>query len=116
MNLPEVINGLSQADLFELFRQQLRKDFEESGAEAQFTMDLPSDFGQLLECIARQLARIDKHSSSMLLNLLYRIDVNEKTFKLQNELNDGQNLYHAMAEQIIKRILQKVVLKKKFSQ
>lgn len=115
MNLPEVIAGLRQEDLFELFRQQVRKDFEDSGADAEFTNNLPSDFKQLLESIAFQLARIDRHGGSTLLNLLYRIDVNEKIIKQDDEANEKRNIYYAVAEQIIKRILQKVVLKKRFS-
>ena len=112
----DVNNHLLKEDLFELFKIQLKKDFEVSGRNGDFVENLPSQFDSLREKIQREINCILKESSSSLPGLLYRVDISEfqlKKYQSENKMLDFEEL---IAELIIKRILQKVILRKKFSQ
>lgn len=112
----DVNNQLLIEDLFELFKIQLKKDFEGSGRNGDFAEHLPSQFDTLKEKIQREIRCILKDSSSSLAGLLYRVDISEfqlKKYQSENKIIDFEEV---IAELIIKRILQKVILRKKFSQ
>lgn len=115
MNEPSIRHELGRPDLFNLFREQLKKDFADSGADTAFTEDLPSDYPDLEARIAKELKKTDQRHSGTIMNLFYRIDINENTLKQLAKTGGDRDYYHMVAEQIIKRILQKVVLKIKFS-
>lgn len=108
-NIVPVNDQLSRRDLFEAFRQQLAKDFEQSNFEANFVQDLEPDYSHIREKIAHELQRSEKRADADLLRLLYRIDISE--FQLKQYLNENRNQNHlnTIAELMIKRVLQKVV-------
>jgi hypothetical protein len=114
MQEPEVNNYLLKEDLFELFRAQLRKDFEGSGIGAEFTDKIPETFVELKRCVATIIRPLSGQRHSLLQGLLYRVDISEA--QLKNYSGDpGVSFEEMLAELIIKRILQKVILKKTFS-
>lgn len=106
---------LLKEDLFVLFLSQLRKDFESSALDADFVDSLPKEFDRLREALIFQLAPLFKHGSSTLSSLLYRIDISESTLQNYQKKNQHLKFEEVVAELIIKRILQKVVLKKTYS-
>jgi hypothetical protein len=106
---------LQKEDLFELFKRQLKKDFEGAGLSADFTASLPINFEELKSLIIKQLIHISKHSHSALNNLLYRVDISELQLKTYQKNNPTLNDEELKAELIIKRELQKIILKKNFS-
>lgn len=112
----ELKHQLLQQDLFNLFKIQLKKDFETTGLDADFTDDLVPEFELLKSAIISQLKPILKNTYSSLSNLLYRIDISEVQIKNYQETNGLLSFEEVLAELIIKRILQKVILKKRFSQ
>lgn len=114
MEAPEIRAYLINEDLFTLFKKQLKKDFETSGVDAGFADNLLPEWFSLKEVIGRALKPLSKNTSS-LTPLLYRIDINETEIKQYQALNNDMPFDEVVAELIIKRILQKVVLKKKFS-
>ena len=105
---------LINEELFERFKKQLKKDFETSGVEAGFAENLLPEWISLKEVISRALQPQLKNSSS-LSALLYRIDINESEIQPYQIKHPEAPFEEIIAELIIKRILQKVVLKKKFS-
>ena len=115
MNEIDLRAGLSQHELFELFRLQLQKDFEVTGCDAEFTNELPSNFEELKGVISVQLKKLGKSSSSKLPELLYRIDINENHIKQFTKNQPAEEWEALIAELIIKRILQKIILKKTYS-
>lgn len=115
MDQLEIKASLLQQELFELFRLQLKKDFEVSGCDVEFTEQLPVIFEQLRETISTQLKKMEKNSASKLPELLYRIDLSERQVKRFSEEHPGEIWEDLLAELIIKRILQKVILKKTYS-
>ncbi len=110
----EVSAYLINEDLFTLFKKQIRKDFENCGVEAGFADNLLPEWFSLKEVIARSLKTVNK-GSPLFKALLYRIDISEQEIAHYQSLHGGLAFEDMMAELIIKRILQKVVLKKKFS-
>src|SRR5688500_16513560 len=98
-------------DLFALFRMQLKKDFEGSGLNAQFTETLPRQFNDLSLSIAHELQPIMGKSS--LGALLYRVDISERQIGEYQHEKDSLSFVEVISELIIKRVLQKVILKKK---
>lgn len=115
MDKLDIKASLLQQELFELFRLQLRKDFEVSGCDAGFTAHLPLSFDQLKDEISVQLRKMEKGSTSKLPELLYRIDLSERQIKRFSEEHPAENWEDLVAELIIKRLLQKVILKKTYS-
>jgi hypothetical protein len=114
MEALEIGAYLINEDLFKLFKKQLKKDFETSGVDAGFADNLLPEWLFLKEVIARALKPLS-NSNQLLTSLLYRIDISETEIQHARALHGDMAFEELMAELIIKRILQKVVLKKKFS-
>jgi uncharacterized membrane-anchored protein YhcB (DUF1043 family) len=109
--LPDIKNQLSSKDLFDAFKRQLVKDFEQSNFPASFVAALEPDYNSIHEKIATELQRNENKADFNLMNLLYRIDISEA--QLKRYLNESKNdhYFNVIAELIIKRVLQKVVIK-----
>lgn len=101
-------------DLFELFKLQLKKDFESCGMEGGFAEHLPSVYENLHAAILKELKGVMK-SESGLMALLYRIDISEPMIRKSRNEHPDADFDILLTELIIKRILQKVILKKHFS-
>lgn len=104
---------LVNENLFELFCAQLKKDFEGSGLSAEFTGDLPREFNDLKNSVLGEVKRVI--SKSALPALLYRVDISEKQLTDYQKKNSALSFEEVISELIIKRVLQKVILKKRFS-
>jgi hypothetical protein len=114
-SLVQITHFLSQQDLFVSFKNQLKKDFESCGQSIHFIDALPSEFINLREAITAQIFNISKNSNNALMNLLYRIDISEKQIKDYANKKNDLIFENVIAELIIKRILQKVILKKHYA-
>jgi len=102
---------LTKKDLFYAFKLQLAKDFVQSNFEAGFVQALEPVYANIHEKIMVELQRSEKRADSNLMQLLYRVDISEA--QLKKYLNEATNENHlgTIAELIIKRVLQKVVIK-----
>jgi hypothetical protein len=115
MQEPDINDYLLKEDLFELFRAQLKKDFEGSGISAEFTHKIPRAFLELKLFIAAIILPLAGERHSLVQGLLYRVDISEGQLKNYSSRNPGAPFEEMLAELIIKRILQKIILKKTFS-
>jgi hypothetical protein len=106
----ELAPYFTQKDLLRELILQLKKDFASAGIPIKLLLTQKYSFDQL--CTTLQLA-FRERSAQQLFNLLYRIDVSEK------QLREGMPTPgiddRLFAEIIIKRELQKVVLRKRYS-
>jgi hypothetical protein len=109
--LPDISNQLSSKTLFEDFKTQLIKDFEQSNFPAGFVEALEPDYQSILEKIAIELQRNERRTDFHLMNLLYRIDISEAQLKRYLSERQNESHFNVIAELIIKRVLQKVVIK-----
>ncbi|MFN7913607.1 MAG: hypothetical protein ACK5QC_17435 [Bacteroidota bacterium] len=101
--IPDFINDR----LFNLFIEQLSKDFEMSGINIGFIDTLSSDYKQIVATIKSQLKQ------SSIEALLYRVDIGEAQLKNYCKINQLEFLDGA-SELIVKRILQKVIFRLKY--
>lgn len=97
----------------EKFKQQTYKDFELAGALANLprldTINLP----QLQEAFYQSVLALDNLNA--LKNLLYRIDITELQIKQAAQQEPELPLQRVIAQLMIKRILQKIILKELYS-
>lgn len=105
--------ALQQEDLFSAFVKQLRKDFEGAGEALDESLIIPSQLLDLQKVLAEQLKRVDKNGH--LQGLLYRVDISEKQIKEAIEKQTSQIFEEVLSDLVIRRILQKIILRKKFS-
>jgi hypothetical protein len=110
-----VNNHLQKEDLFDLFKRQLKKDFEGAGLNGDFTEKLPADFDSMSRQLVSELEPLLKVNSFLISSLLYRVDLSEMQVQAYQEKNPGLPFGQLLSELLIKRTLQKVILRKKFS-
>ncbi len=110
-SLLPINDQLNKKDLFEAFKLQLAKDFVQSNFEAGFVQALEPVYAAIHEKIMLELQRNEKRADSNLMQLLYRVDISEA--QLKKYLSEARNENHlsTIAELIIKRVLQKVIIK-----
>jgi hypothetical protein len=109
--LLRVNDHLSSQDLFDAFKMQLVKDFEQSNFQADFIKSLEPDYASIQKKIVSELQRSEKRADSNLMSLLYRVDISEVQLKKYLNNRRNENRLSTIAELIIKRVLQKVVIK-----
>lgn len=114
IDLPDNFSALAKPDLFEAFKNQIKKDFEMCALNADFVLKLDSDYGLLLQSLAKEIEAVMKNYSTKLSELLYRIDISEQQVKKLSKEKTDSHLFDIVAELIIKRELQKVVIREMF--
>ena len=100
--------GVDKNVLLQKFKEQMIKDFEMSNT-VQYLDGINSlEYEPLQETIQKALSKITSHEQ---MQLLYRIDINET--QIEKAMNDSEikNDSMVVADLIIRRILQKVILK-----
>ncbi len=112
--LPDILTGISKPDLFEKFKLQLQKDFEGAGLNGDFANELPQDYESILKIIGSETEKVNKLAISKLTGLLYRIDISEVQIKKISLEKPGISLHEIIAELILKRELQKIIIKEHF--
>jgi hypothetical protein len=105
---------LSQENLFQAFKAQLAKDFEQSNFPGDFIKDLPADYHHIHQQLVQALSRGEKSTDTSLQALLYRIDISEAQLKKYLSEHGRDHYLSTIAELIIKRVLQKVVTREMY--
>lgn len=108
--VPDISSGITKPELFEAFKIQLKKDFENCGLNCDFAEKLVPDYDLIFSTVSKEIDLIIK-SGGKLNELLYRIDISEPQIKKLGKEKTAIDLNGILAELIIKRELQKVVIK-----
>jgi hypothetical protein len=103
---------LRSRDLFDAFKLQLTKDFEKSNFPSGFINELPADYHRIHEKIVNELLLSETRADSNLKHLVNRIDISEGQLKKHLHQHADKNHLAVIADLIIKRVLQKVVIKR----
>ena len=102
--------GITKEELLSKFNTQLIKDFERGGLENYLQPLVSFEYNDIRQQLNKTLSEILDKESSKYQPLLYLIDISEKDIStIFNQQNNDRIL--TIADLIIKRILQKVVLK-----
>lgn len=112
--IPDVLHSLERPELFAKFKAQMYKDFELSGLSDYAPKLTTNNLNEVYDEVLNSILLIERKDSTSLMTLLYRIDITEQQLKKASQTSSN-NLKQVMAELIIKRILQKVILKEKYS-
>lgn len=107
-SFPDIRSQLSHNNLFTAFKLQLTKEFAQSNWPSDFVDALTADYEMILSTIAAVLRR---HESKDLMPLLYRVDISESQLRRYLDANPDTDRFSVIAELIIKRVLQKVVVR-----
>jgi hypothetical protein len=110
-DLLNIKDQLSSKNLFNAFKRQLVKDFEQSNFPSDFIEALEPNYSNIHEKIAFELQYNEKKTDFNLMQLLYRIDISEAQLKKYLQEYENEKYFNVIAELIIKRVLQKVVIK-----
>lgn len=97
--------------MFDAFKLQLARDFEQSNFPADFVGALDPNYNSIHERIVDELQRNEKRTGFNVMHLLYRIDISEAQLKKYLKEYKSESHFNVIAELIIKRVLQKVVTK-----
>jgi hypothetical protein len=112
--LPDINAGISKPDLFEKFKAQLQKDFEFCNLDGTFAIDIIPDFDRILKVVHSEVEKINRVSSGKINELLYRIDISEAQIKKAINSAPDSELTKIISELIVKRELQKIIIKEHF--
>jgi hypothetical protein len=107
------LTSLEKQSLFDKFKIQTHKDYEISGVLEHMPIITSNNLNKLKDEFYNSVLKLEL--SDALKNLLYRIDITELQIKQSCVKNPETPLQHILAELMIKRILQKVVLKELYS-
>jgi len=110
-DLPTIKNQLSSNELFEAFKMQLVRDFQQSNFPVDFVKDLEPDYTTIHARIVSELQYSEQRADFNIMHLLYRIDISEAQLKRYLSEAKNEQYFNVIAELIIKRVLQKVVVK-----
>jgi hypothetical protein len=110
-HLPDIQQQLTSKALFDAFKSQLVRDFDQSNFPSDFVAALEPDYQHIYQKIAAELQRQEGRSDFNIMNLLYRVDISEVQLKRYLNESSDEDHFKVIAELIIKRVLQKVVIK-----
>lgn len=110
---PDVLHSLEKPNLFEKFKTQVYRDFKLAGAIDFLPVIESNHLEHLKTVFFNSIVKLEIGND--LKNLLYRIDITELQIKQASQQDPQTPLQKLLAELMIKRILQKVVLKELYS-
>ena len=111
----DTLTNLQKPDLFEKFKTQLLRDFELCGFSDIAPCLVSNNLEHIFQEVLKSVMIIEKKDASSIQNILYRIDISETQIKKEAAHYPEKNFQQILAELIIKRILQKVILKAQYS-
>lgn len=95
--------------------EQLEKDFFQSGIDQEFQSMAVLSFEKMCCSLSERLKLLNEKNGSQLQNLLYRIDISPKQISQYTKSHPQKDYELLLAELMLKRELQKVVLRKNYS-
>ena len=112
---PEILNSLERIVLFEKFKTQIERDFNLSGLSEYTPVFESNQLEHVFKIVLQSVLAIEKRNTAELKNLLYRIDISENQIKKESMLLVNYSFQELIAQLIIKRVLQKVIIKEQYS-
>ena len=111
MNITQYINRL---EYLNATAEQLIKDFDMFGLEIKFSGNPLNAYDELLYQLVPHINQLIEKDFKKLLDILYRIDVPEGKIKECIEGNAAMGTAEAISDLIIKRELQKIVIRRHY--
>ncbi len=108
--------SLQNIDLLQQTVEQLKKDFDLFGITIRFSGNRFSAYQELFTQIQPHIEQLMTKDYQRFMNVLYRIDISERQLKQRLSENTAEGTSEIISELIIKRELQKVVIRNYYKQ
>lgn len=106
---------LNDADILHQTAEQIKKDFSFFDIAILFDNGAGNAYEELCKQILPSVVQLVKSANQKLYAFLYRVDISEMQIKNESARNPEKTFEEIITGLIIKRCLQKVVLRKLFS-
>lgn len=114
MKLTEIHKYFNRLDLIKATAEQIIKDFEMFGLEIKFSGNAYNAYEELFEQIEPHIDKLIRTNHQKFMSILYRIDLSDEQLKKAVETNASEPFASIVSDLIIKRELQKVVIRNSY--
>lgn len=114
MNFTDLSKYINRLDLIKDTAAQIIKDFDMFGMEVKFSGNAYNAYEELFEQIEPHIDRLIHSNQSKFMGILYRIDLSDEQIKKAVRDNASESFSSIATDLIIKRELQKVVIRNHF--
>ena len=111
MNITDLTPYFNRLDLIKDTANQIIKDFDMFGMEVKFSGNAYNAYEELFEQIEPHISTLISNNQSKFMGILYRIDLSDTQIKKAVEENASESFSEIITDLIIKRELQKVVIR-----
>ncbi|MDQ3046517.1 MAG: hypothetical protein M3R27_03145 [Bacteroidota bacterium] len=111
MNFQDLSPYINRIDLIRESAAQLIKDFEMFGLEIKFSGNAYEAYEELFDQVVPHMDQLINSNRSKFLGILYRIDISDEQVKKAVDNNSSEPFSHIITDLIIRRELQKVVIR-----
>ncbi|MFW5656456.1 MAG: hypothetical protein ACOC0C_02465 [Bacteroidota bacterium] len=111
----EIIQAKNNQKFVEMAARQVVKDFATCGMAIEFPSDIIFAYDQLFDQVLDIISELLNENEEKLRALLYRIDLSEKNMKQATLAASDQTRGIIIAELILEREMQKVLIRNYFS-
>ena len=114
MNFTDLSKYINRLDLIKETADQIIKDFEMFGMEIKFSGNAYNAYEELFDQIEPHINNLIHSNQSKFMGILYRIDLSDELIKKAVKDNASESFSAIATDLIIKRELQKVVIRNYF--
>lgn len=111
MELSNISKYINRLDLLQDTANQIIKDFEMFGMEIKFSGNQFNAYEELFNQIEPHIKKLIDTNHQKFMGILYRIDVSDVQIKKALEENSSEPFSEIITDLIMKRELQKVVIR-----
>jgi hypothetical protein len=111
MNFADLTPYINRLDLIKDTANQIIKDFDMFGMEIKFSGNAYNAYEELFEQIEPHIKNLIENNQQKFMGILYRIDVSDVQIKKAVRENSTESFSIIVTDIIIKRELQKVVVR-----
>ena len=111
MNFTDLSKYINRLDLIKETADQIIKDFDMFGIEIKFSGNAYNAYEELFDQIEPHIMELIHSNQSKFMGILYRIDLSDEQIKKAVSSNSSEPFSAIATDLIIKRELQKVVIR-----
>jgi len=111
LNFTDLSKYINQLDLIKDTANQIIKDFDMFGLEIKFSGNAFNAYEELFEQIEPHIDQLITSNQQKFMSILYRIDLSDEQIKKAVNENSSEPFSAIVSDLIIKRELQKVVIR-----
>ena len=111
MDITNISQYFNRLDLIKDTANQIIKDFDMFGMDIKFSGNAYNAYEELFDQIEPQINKLISNNHSKFLGIIYRIDISDLQIKKAVDENASESFSEIITDLIIKRELQKVVIR-----